>query len=182
MPTQLVQKYGFRKRKKKKTQRAATLLCIEVSHGGCSIRFGVEEKERAMQAASSGIGYGLKYQVQGTKPSRILCIDLINYSISYTLLYNRLGAYRMLKQTQITLASSLALSASKKKMRYILAYCSSLIPVEINWVNRSMIGTSDSAFVEWNWTLLRGIVLSPQRDLGPCLLSLWSTDLFNRLL
>lgn len=95
MPTQLVQKYGFRKRKKKKTQRAATLLCIEVSHGGCSIRFGVEEKERAMQAASSGIGYGLKYQVQGTKPSRILCIDLINYSISYTLLYDRLDAYPM---------------------------------------------------------------------------------------
>jgi hypothetical protein len=62
-------------------------------------------------------------------------------------------------------------------------YNSIFIGFDLNRVNRyiTFIGTSDSAFVKWNWTFLWGIVFASQWDLGPCFMSFWSTDFLNHL-
>lgn len=77
-----------------------------------------------MQGASSGIGYGLKYQVS-------ILSKRLTFTFSYLLLcvwngiwdrilMSRLGASLMLVLTQITPASSPELWVSKKKTRWVL--------------------------------------------------------------
>ena len=79
-----------------------------------------------MQGGSSGIGYGLKYQV--SKPSKTLTHpsksqftsqDLFDFWISVLFSVSRLDAYPTLKPTQITPAFSPVLSVSKKKTRLV---------------------------------------------------------------
>jgi len=85
-------KTWFQEREKKKQHRRVTVLPFPGFNSGiwgqCACnstlrcgRSGVVERfcvqEIAMQAASSGIGYGLKYQVQPAKPSQVILIDLI---------------------------------------------------------------------------------------------------------
>lgn len=75
----------------------------------------------AMQGGSSGIGYGLKYQVNTPNPYPNLKFVNPNFDCNRLILSvaSRLDVYQMLKLTQIILALSPALLVSKKKMRFI---------------------------------------------------------------
>jgi len=84
-------KHGSEEKEKEKQQEATAVLPFSGFNSGlpgqCASNStlrcgsGVEERfrvqENAMQAASTGIGYGLKYQVLPTKPSQVIPIDLI---------------------------------------------------------------------------------------------------------